>query len=124
MADPVNPYAPPKAELKVGARPGAAAAGAASPSSQQIDVALARLRQHVASPDNLAADGRVAGGLLRPVTLVFAALFVLALVAGAVVAVKVGEDGNQAPLFIAGALALFFGVLAAGLIVADLSLGK
>lgn len=124
MTAPENPYAPPKADLTAGVGPAVAPAAVAPPTTQQIDAALARLRQHVASPGNLAADARAAGGLLRPVTLVFAALFVAALVAAAVVATRIGEDGNQAPIFVAGALALFFAILALALVMADVSVGK
>ena len=120
----LNPYAPPKADGPGPGTVGAAPTRGAAPTPDQIAVALARLKHHVASPENLAADARAGGGLLRPVTLVFAALFVLALVGGAAVAVKVGEDGNQTPLFVAGAVAVFCGILAAALVAADLSLGK
>jgi hypothetical protein len=118
----VNPFAPPAADLDSRAAVGAIDV-AGAPSQDQIAAALARLKEHVAVPDKVAADMKAAGALFRPVTLVMVALFVVSAGAAGVGIAQGGMDAG--PLLILGAIfgALF--LLLAGLLVGlDLAVGR
>ncbi|HEY4184674.1 MAG TPA: hypothetical protein VGP07_06365 [Polyangia bacterium] len=120
----VNPYAPPKADLQ-GAGGYLVAGGAAPtpPTAAQLGDALARLKQYVALPANLASDTRAAGGLLRPVTLAFLALTVVSLL-GAAATTMVPAGGKHLSLVLCGVAGGLFGLLGAALVAVDLSIGK
>ena len=94
-----------------------------APSQEQIAAALARLKQHVAVPDNVAGDMKAAGGLFRTATLVMVALFVVSAAGTGIGAVQGGSDG--APIVVVGAIfGLVFLLLAAIFVGLDIAVGR
>jgi hypothetical protein len=87
----LTPYAPPKADVDAAA-PSATIAGAPHLEPAQVATALARLKQHVASPANIAAELKQAGGRLRVVTVVFIALSAVAVLTVGGIAIAVRSD--------------------------------
>jgi len=118
-----NPYAPPKAEGPI-AGTGAHFASPMGRPAADVAAALARLKAHVAPPDNVAADLKRAGGLLRPVTIVFLALAVGASV-GTCAAAAMASDGDKRTItLVIGIMTFVFGLIAVIALAVDIRMGR